>query len=168
LYRDSVISDKAEGIAWLEKAAKQYVSRAAFLLAKKYLNGIDVPQDDRQCARWSGLLAREGYADGMLMYGILHRTGVGVPKNLAAAFKWFRKAAKGGYAPGQCGLGECYEHGHGVSKDLSLAYAWYCIAAAGRNYSANQSRIRLEKKLTPQQLSKAESLKKKIQAQLPN
>ena len=78
-----------------------------------------------------------------------------------------REKAEGGDADAQFNLGVMYEGGYGVKKDLVLAYAWCNIAAADGHESAERAKQNIGKKLTPEQIAKAEALAKEMIAKNP-
>lgn len=92
--------------------------------------------------------------------GTLYFTGNGVPQNYQEAFKWFSQAAKQNSAIGQAWLAVLYRDGKGIPKDLVKAYAWILLSAAQNYNDAIEFKKVLEKSLTPQQMTQAQSLAK--------
>ena len=78
------------------------------------------------------------------------------------AVKWYRKAAEQGNANAQYNIGGMYEVGHGVPEDLVTAYAWAKIAYANGNLGAAKFKLLLEKEMTPNQITKGETLSKEM------
>ena len=94
--------------------------------------------------------------------GSMYWSGEGVLIDHKQAVKWYRKAAEQGNANAQYNLGGMYEVGHGVPEDLVTAYAWAKIAQANGNKGAQKFKSLLEKKMTPEQIAKAEELFKEM------
>jgi TPR repeat protein len=83
--------------------------------------------------------------------------------------KWFRLAAEQGDAKAQANLGVKYDKGQGVPQDYALAYMWVSIAAVNASASelkqlAASYRDSIAKKMTAQQIAKAQQLAKKCTA----
>ena len=51
-----------------------------------------------------------------------------------------------------------YEEGLGVPQDYVFAHMWFNIAAANENEHAIDNRKRVAKKMTPQQIGKAQEM----------
>ena len=94
--------------------------------------------------------------------GSMYWSGEGVLIDHKQAMKWYRKAAEQGHANAQYNLGGMYEVGHGVPEDFVTAYAWAKIAHANGNKGAPKFKSLLEKKMTPEQIAKAEELFKEM------
>tara|TARA_B100000959_G_scaffold200082_1_gene209373 strand:- start:106 stop:396 length:291 start_codon:yes stop_codon:yes gene_type:complete len=85
-----------------------------------------------------------------------------VGRDVKEALKWCRKAAEQGHADAQGGLGMMYKDGKGVEQDYVTAHMWFNIAAAnGAEYSKKEKDL-LAKKMTPEQIAKAEALSKEM------
>jgi len=100
--------------------------------------------------------AEQGDAEAQLWRGSMYDMGVGVPRDDVEAVKWYRLAADQGLAEAQGMLGTMYSIGEGVPQDYAEAYVWYSVAYAGGHANAAQSRDRIAKQLTPEQLSQAQ------------
>ncbi|HWL72335.1 MAG TPA: SEL1-like repeat protein [Burkholderiaceae bacterium] len=55
-------------------------------------------------------------------------------------------------------IGSIYENGHGVPSDLALAYAWYMLASADSSEEVSKNLLRVEEKLTSDELVRARSI----------
>ena len=51
-----------------------------------------------------------------------------------------------------------YEEGNSVLQDYLTAHMWYNIASANGHYYASQDRDRLSKKMSPEDISKAQEM----------
>jgi len=130
-----------------------------------YDNGLGVPHDDAEAAKWYLLAAKQGDARAQQYLGIMYATGAGVEKNLAVAEKWFRLSAEQGSSGGQYGLGVMYRDGLLGMPDPIEAFKWFSLAAnsgagtpEGDQARADQSII--EKSMTAEQISRAMALMK--------
>ena len=74
----------------------------------------------------------------------------------------YRKAAEQGLAKAQYNLGFMYSTGEGVPEDYATAYSWWKIAIANGNSLPKKGIPTLEKKMTPEQIAKAEELYKEM------
>jgi hypothetical protein len=105
-------------------------ARAQFNLGLLYAQGLGVPQNYAEAAKWYRLAANQGVAEAQFNLGVLYHHGIGVPQNYAEAAKWYRLAANQGDAVAQYNLGDLYAHGHGVPQNYAEAYFWFDLAAA--------------------------------------
>ena len=117
-------------------------------------------------------LAEKGDPDAQCVVGFMYHDGIDVKQDYAEAVKWYRKAAEQGNAEAQLSLGLMYHIGNGVKLDIVTAYAWHNIAATPihsrtpflRNVrdKAKREKVDLAKKMTPEQISKAQALSKEM------
>lgn len=108
-------------------------------------------------------LAEQGDVQSIYFIGLFNHNGFGVKKDDAEAAKWFKRAAMKNNALAQFYMGSLTERGNGVEKDPAAAYMWYSLSmknsANERDAAYTQKEIkRLEKKLTPEQLTKAKEM----------
>ena len=103
-------------------------------------------------------LADQGHAKAQFHLGYMYYKGQGVPQDYAVAVRWFCKAADQGDAWAQVKLGLVYEEGQGVTQDYVQARMWFNLSAAKGNYIARESRDRLAKQMTPEQIAEARRL----------
>jgi TPR repeat protein len=94
-----------------------------------YGNGIGVPQDCAEAAKWYLLSADQGYSDAQFNLGFMYDSGTVVPQDFAEAVRWYRLAADQGYDMAQDRLGVMYDNGTGVPQDYVEAAKWYRLAA---------------------------------------
>ena len=92
----------------------------------------------KNAAKWFGLAAKHGDAEGQYYFGVLYNRGEGVKKNDAKAVDWYRKAADQGNINAQSSLGDSYAFGVGVEKSDQSAAEWYRLAAAQGDLVAQQ------------------------------
>jgi TPR repeat protein len=62
-------------------------------LATRYENGIDVPVDLEQAAKWYGMAAEHGAPVAQYRLALLYFNGVGVAQDLVTAHMWLNLAA---------------------------------------------------------------------------
>ena len=76
----------------------------------------------------------------------------------ATALREFRPLADQGTALAQFNLGFMYEYGDGVPQDLVEAHKWYNLSASRGDTLAVENRDLIAEKMTPADISKAQSL----------
>ena len=106
--------------------------------------------------------AEAGDAIAQYNLGVMYNKGEGVEWNFKEAAKWYRKAAEQGNAIAQSNLGFKYERGQGVEQNNLIAYAWRNIAATNGDQNAKKNKSIVAKKMTPTQITKAETLAKEM------
>jgi hypothetical protein len=143
--------DKAQGIVWFRKAARQNHAAAQTELAIIYATGDGVAQDDKQAFDWFQKGATLGNPTAQYNLGLLYAKGQGVKVDNAQAIAWWRKAAAQGMTLAQFKLGVAYENGEGVTSDPLLAYVNYAIAARSGNKEYIEHRDDIATQLTPAQ-----------------
>ena len=116
--------------------------------------------------------AKGGNPDDQCSLGNLYNQGKGVPQDYAEAAKWYSKAAEQGHSSAQSMLGYHYALGHGVPRDYLLAYFWFSLSASRSKddfeYGMTAgSRDEAAKKLTPEQLMKAQQMTRDWEAKHP-
>ncbi len=125
-----------DAVETLRLAAEQGVAEAQVSLAAMYAEGLGVPQDETEAARWYRLAADQGHAAAQASLGAMYVVGLGVPQDETEAVRWFRLAADQGFAAAQYNLGVRYENGRGVPQDDTEAVPWYRLAADQGNVQA--------------------------------
>lgn len=104
-------------------------------------------------------LAQGGNADAEELIGVMYAMGLGVERDDERAFDWYLRASLKGHPGAQSGIGWYYEVGRGIpAPDLPRAYAWYTLSAIGGDPDAAISMNEVVKKMTPEQIAKAELL----------
>ena len=106
--------------------------------------------------------AEQGYALAQYSLGWMYANGQGVPKDNKEAVKWYRLSAEQGDDVAQFCLGVMYQFGEGVPKDYIQAYAWFNLAASNGHENAKEGRGITERKMTPEQIAKAQELSKQM------
>ena len=101
-------------------------------------------------------LAEQGNTKLQFTVGLIYYNGRDVPQDQTEAAKWFRLAAEQGDARAQDSLGLMYEKGWGVGQDYLQALMWFNLAAMQGYEKAQKGRDFLARKMTPDQIAKAE------------
>ena len=104
--------------------------------------------------------AEQGDASAQYNLGQMYYEGQGVPQNYKEAVKWYRLAAEQGNASAQSNLAGNYYQGLGVPKDYVSAHMWINLAASNGEEDAIEKRNMVEKKMTKQQIEKAQEMAK--------
>jgi TPR repeat protein len=113
---------------------------------------------------WYRKSAEQGSAVAQSNLGLMYANGEGVAENNVEAMKWFRKAAEQGNATAQFYLGVMYGKGKGVAQDYVAAHMWMNLARAQGNEEASHNINILVKKMTREDISKAQKMASEWQA----
>jgi TPR repeat protein len=81
------------------KLADEGNAEAQYKLGRMYEEGLGLPQDSKEAAKWYLKAAEKGNAQAQYKMGTLYTLGKGVPKDRLEAAKWLGKAAQQGYEP---------------------------------------------------------------------
>ena len=126
-----VPKDKAQALAWLQKAASQRGFLAS--MARKSIDQLEIagapptpPPADFDAMRQQ---AEQGNAEAQNNLGVIFQDDRSVLKDYAQAAAWFRKAAEQGNATAEANLAEMYFDGKGVPRDFAHSAAWFRKAA---------------------------------------
>ena len=129
------------------------------ILGTMYFVGQGVPQDRAEAIKLYRLAAEQGNAHAQDSLGFAYLDGVEVQQDYAQAAKWYSKAADQGNIDAQFNLGTMYELGTGVPQDYVRAYMWFSLVAApGERIYASESRDRIARHMTAQQIAEAQKL----------
>ena len=142
----------------LTRCAEQGDARSQVSLGWMYANGEGVPEDDAEAVRWYRLGAEQGNANAQASLGWMYANGDGVPEDDEEAVRWYRLSAEQGDAAAQYRLGRMYANGDGVSGDLVYAYMWFNLSAAQGDEGASESKDRMERRMTREQITEAQQL----------
>jgi TPR repeat protein len=114
-------------------AAQAGNSNAQVAMAWYYLNGVGVPKNAIEAAKWYRKAADQGNSSAMWNLGLLYERGDGVPEQWVEAARWYQKSAELNDAVGQRQLAFAYQYGIGVAQDRQTAIAWHRRAAASKD-----------------------------------
>ena len=149
----------------LKEKAEGGDAEAQSMLGFDYETGLGgEKQDPKEAVKWYQKAAEQGFAEAQHNLGFMYIEGRGVEQNSKEAAKWFRKAAEQGDEGGQKWLGMMYEFGDGVEKNYVTAKMWHDFAAAkGVDEDwLEEHKSNIAKKMTPDQIAKAEELSKEM------
>ena len=79
-------------------------------------------------------------------------------KDYKEAVRLFGLAAEQGHASAQHNLGVAYNNGQGVPQDYVLAHMWFNLSVYNGYKDGVENRNRVEKKMSPQQIEKAQEM----------
>lgn len=138
---------------------------ALTLLAAPALAEIEHARDLMEAGRFEEAYkelwpaARSGNADAEELIGVMYALGLGVARDDERAFDWYLRSAMKGHPGAQSGVGWYYEIGRGMpAPDLVRAYLWYALSAIGGDPDAAISIEEVVKKMTPEQIARAQVL----------
>jgi len=119
--------------------------------------------DPVKAVKWYRLAADQNHTEAIQHLAMMNSMGMGIKQDNSEAIKWFRKGAELGNADCIWGLGHCYLDGRGAPQDSVQAYALYSASLDGfmnpeQKQAYSQRCVELGKKLTEEQLKKAEPL----------
>ncbi len=129
-------------------------------LAADFKRGLDAysRMDYMRALKELEPLAEQGHIDAQNMLGNMYSLGKGVSQDDAQAALWYQKAAEHGDTDAQLTLGAMYLEGRGVPSDIVTAYAWFNLAAGQGVRRAVDYRHLISRRMTPEQLEKAQRL----------
>jgi TPR repeat protein len=162
LYRglNGASPDKAGALPWLRRAAEQGDAAAQNWMGDFYKDGDVVEKDLYQSISWYRKAALQLQPAGQRNLGLAYARGNGVARDDVEALKWLRSAAYLRDDTAQNWVGFFYENGRGgVVQDLVTAHMWYTLALTRepRNTSAKTNLERVTAKLSPAQLTEAQT-----------
>jgi TPR repeat protein len=98
---------------------------AQYNLARLYLDGVGVPKDDRQAARWFNLAAEKGHHASQALLGHMLIGGQGVPRQRARGLMWLTLARESADSSKDQWISELYDKAFAAASanDRKLALA---------------------------------------------
>lgn len=126
----------------------------------------DNPRDVAQALRLIKSAAEQDYGMGQTFMGHFYNQGIGVAQNYVEAVRWFKLGAAKGCDTAWWSLSKMYQDGKGTPRNYVKAHLWINLYAAKYGgKSREEERDRLEEMMTPQQISQAQQLATRCQAQ---
>jgi len=125
--------------------------------------GNQSTSDIRKAIKWYELAAEQGNWDALFNLASIFYHGNKehmIFKDYVRAARYYRQAAESGDEIAQFSLGKMYAEGKGVIKDYIQAHMWLNISNARGHKPAIKLRDALEKKMTKDQISKAQEMAK--------
>ncbi len=114
----------------LREAAALGNVEAQFVIATRYNNGDQVPQDFAKAAYWYGKAAAQGSAPAQYRVATLYEKGKGVPRDLRAALGWYERAAALGNIKAMHNAAVLSAGDEVGPADYDKAFKWFSLAAA--------------------------------------
>ena len=143
---------------WLPMA-EQNDAEAQRNIGVMYQQGLGVPQNAFEAARWYRRAADQGHVRAQQNLGVMYEHGTGVPQNFREAVKWYRRSAEGGNVLAKLNLGVLHEQDlPGLPQDLVQTHMWYNLAAAQGNAEAARFRDEVAAVMTGEQVAEAQRL----------
>lgn len=121
----------------LMKSAEQDNTTAQYLLAKCYLLGNGVGQDERKALEWNLRAAEQGDAAAQHELGEMYLQGQGAAQSTDDGVNWLLRAADQNYAPSQSELAGLYFSGAYGDPDHDKAFHW-AVKSAEQDYAEGQ------------------------------
>ena len=153
---DCTICNFKEAIRWFKEAAERDFVRAQYYLGLMYQHGQGTNQDFSKSFNFYSIAADQGMAEAQHNLALLYKNGQGVEKDVSEFLKWTEKAAQGGNPEAQINMGWISEN----VGDKLMALAWYSIAASSGHARSSEFRDKLAKKMTSEQIAKAQQMAK--------
>jgi TPR repeat protein len=122
---------------------------------------------DKEAFKKTKALAEKGDQQEQFFLGGMYAKGKGCLEDDGEAIRWYKKSAEQGFARAQLWLGVVYGDGVGTKKDLVVGYAWYNIATVNEYSGARLLKDTIAKKMTPEQITKAQELSKEMVKENP-
>lgn len=126
----------------LRQAALDGDPEAAFVVASRFAEGKNVPQDYKAAARWYGVAAAKGLAPAQYRLGALIERGSGVAADPDKARQWYERAATAGNVRAMHNAAVLFANGQKARVDYDKAARWFAEAAA-HNLKDSQFNIAL-------------------------
>ena len=126
---------KAACLAW-QLAGKHGSAPAMFSLARAYMTGEGVVQNDEKAFHWMLQAAKRNFPNAQFNVGTFYATGRGTSPDLKAAYHWFSKAASQRDPEAQYNVAIEHQEGVIVEKDLKRAAYWFRKAAENGHLGA--------------------------------
>jgi hypothetical protein len=150
--------DYAVAVSSFTRAAEQGNVLAQYNLALMYHDGNGVPRDYERAFYWYRKAAGQGHAAAQFWVAIMYRDSIGVQRDYGETLYWLARAAERGDANAQYTLGQLNQNGEGFPVDDVQAYVWFSLAGAQGDRDAEVMMEKLEKRLTPEEVARAQRL----------
>lgn len=160
-----VAQDHEKALKWFKLAAEQGYEEAQYNVGIAFRDAHGTPKDDQKAVKWLRLSADQGYANAQDDLGLMFASGQGVNKDFSEAVKWMELSAKQEYPSAQHNLGVSYAFGLGAfAEDYVLGFQWLKISIANGNKQSQEAINMLGKKMSAEQLMKAQAMARKCVA----
>ena len=150
-------NNRVEYAKVLRKLAEEGNVTAQNRLGLLYKEGAGVPQNYGQEKKWFEEAAKRGHAEAQVNLGTFYLHGDAPPRSAQMALFWYGRAAEQGDVQAFAKLGLMYAEAQGVPQDSIQAHMWFNLAAANGEENSAESRDILARKMTPAQITEAQS-----------
>lgn len=130
------------GTEVLRQAALDGDARAAFIVATRFADGKNVPQDRAAAARWFAVAAAKGLAPAQYRMGAILERGTGVPIDIERARQWYERAAAAGNVRAMHNTAVLLANVRSPKDSYEKAARWFAEAAS-HNLKDSQFNIAL-------------------------
>lgn len=113
----------------LRQAALNGDANAAFIVAARFAEGRNVPQDYKAAARWYRIAAAKGLAPAQYRLGALLERGSGMTADLEDARLWYERAATAGNVRAMHNAAVLFANGDKTKINYGKAAHWFGEAA---------------------------------------
>lgn len=162
-----VEGDDAAAVKLYGSLADAGNARAQYQLGDMYEFGYGVPKDPKEAISWFRKAADQGLGVAQARLGEIYFAGSEAVQNFKAARQWLQKASDQRIAVAERRLGQMEEQGLGGPKNPIRAYALYEQAILDGDGYAQRLRNDLVKRLSPDQVTEAQALAKKMSESKP-
>jgi TPR repeat protein len=150
--------DQTRAVNWWHKAAENGYAPAQAKLARIYLTGDGVLTDFAEAEEWTRKAAETDELETVIKLARMYRYDPGPESKMREAVNLFKRAAAMGDRSALYELGVLNENGEGVQRSDVQAYMWYELAASENDQTAASARDSVAKRLTTDEIAKAERL----------
>jgi len=162
LEGNGVLQDYDKAAKYLQKAAKGGDKEAQFNYGVMFEKGWGVKTDLSKALNWYEKAAEQDHIAAQNIVAIMYKDGKGTKKSEETANEWFAKSANKGNALGLYYLGEyLIKEEENKKPDYEKAYMLFNLSSAGGHPSASNKRNSVAKKLSSDQLKKAQARARK-------
>lgn len=130
------------GTEALRQAALDGDARAAFIVASRFAEGKNVPQDRAAAARWFAVAAAKGLAPAQYRMGAILERGTGVQIDIEKARQWYERAAAAGNVRAMHNAAVLLANARSPKDSYEKAARWFA-EAANHNLKDSQFNIAL-------------------------
>jgi TPR repeat protein len=125
-----VKTNLAKSVKWFKRGSKSAnANLAQFRVAKRYVRGYGLPQDDEKAVYWYELAANNGFSPAQIEVGDAYYKGHGRPQDYEKAFEWYLTAAEQNHPYAESMIGVMLLEGQGVAINFPDAIMWTQKAA---------------------------------------
>ena len=94
------------------------IAAAQHAIGLRYADGIGVPRDYMEAAKWYQMAVDNGFGPSANNLGLFYKNGIGVERSLEKAFGLFKMAAMKESTPAMMNLADCYLKAEGTGSGM--------------------------------------------------